>query len=148
MSNLTGTHRARVDRAAIALLLAYICLLPVSWSGLPFNIQWVDVLFPALLLCTIATRPSFQLARFDVVVLVYLLSSLLSLLGTTGLQHGLVQFAKHGYLALLYGVIVMLTAKAMPDDQQKCIDAGANDYMAKPIDVDKLLSLVRVWMPR
>lgn len=44
--------------------------------------------------------------------------------------------------------IVMLTAKAMPDDQQKCIDAGANDYMSKPIDVDKLLSLVRVWMPR
>jgi CheY-like chemotaxis protein len=30
----------------------------------------------------------------------------------------------------------------------KCIAAGANDYMAKPIDVDKLLSLVRVWMPR
>jgi CheY-like chemotaxis protein len=44
--------------------------------------------------------------------------------------------------------IVMLTAKAMPDDQQKCLEAGANDYMAKPIDVDKLLSLVRVWMPR
>lgn len=44
--------------------------------------------------------------------------------------------------------IVMLTAKAMPDDQQRCIEAGANDYMAKPIDVDKLLSLVRVWMPR
>lgn len=44
--------------------------------------------------------------------------------------------------------IIMLTAKAMPDDQQKCLDAGANDYMAKPIDVDKLLSLVRVWMPR
>jgi CheY-like chemotaxis protein/signal transduction histidine kinase/CHASE3 domain sensor protein len=44
--------------------------------------------------------------------------------------------------------IVMLTAKAMPDDQEKCLEAGANDYMAKPIDVDKLLSLVRVWMPR
>ena len=44
--------------------------------------------------------------------------------------------------------IVMLTAKAMPDDQQRCLEAGANDYMAKPIDVDKLLSLVRVWMPR
>jgi len=44
--------------------------------------------------------------------------------------------------------IVMLTAKAMPDDQQTCLEAGANDYMAKPIDVDKLLSLVRVWMPR
>lgn len=44
--------------------------------------------------------------------------------------------------------ILMLTAKAMPDDQARCIEAGANDYMAKPIDVDKLLSLVRVWMPR
>ena len=44
--------------------------------------------------------------------------------------------------------IIMLTAKAMPDDQARCLDAGANDYMAKPIDVDKLLSLVRVWMPR
>ena len=44
--------------------------------------------------------------------------------------------------------IIMLTAKAMPDDQARCIEAGANDYMAKPIDVDKLLSLVRVWMPR
>ncbi len=44
--------------------------------------------------------------------------------------------------------ILMLTAKAMPDDQRKCLEAGANDYMAKPIDVDKLLSLVRVWMPR
>ena len=44
--------------------------------------------------------------------------------------------------------IISLTAKAMPDDQQRCIEAGASDYMAKPLDVDKLLSLVRVWMPR
>ena len=44
--------------------------------------------------------------------------------------------------------IIMLTAKAMQDDQEKCIAAGANDYMAKPLDVEKLLSLVRVWMPR
>ena len=44
--------------------------------------------------------------------------------------------------------IIVLTAKAMPDDQQRCIEAGANDYMAKPLDVEKLLSLVRVWMPR
>ena len=44
--------------------------------------------------------------------------------------------------------IITLTAKAMPDDQQNCIEAGANDYMAKPLDVEKLLSLVRVWMPR
>ena len=44
--------------------------------------------------------------------------------------------------------VIALTAKAMPDDQQRCIEAGANDYMAKPLDVDKLLSLVRVWMPK
>ncbi|WP_426237801.1 response regulator [Pararhizobium sp. DWP1-1-3] len=44
--------------------------------------------------------------------------------------------------------VIALTAKAMPDDQKRCIDAGANDYMAKPLDVEKLLSLVRVWMPR
>jgi signal transduction histidine kinase/CheY-like chemotaxis protein/CHASE3 domain sensor protein len=44
--------------------------------------------------------------------------------------------------------ILMLTAKAMPDDQERCLAAGANDYMAKPLDVDKLLSLVRVWMSR
>lgn len=44
--------------------------------------------------------------------------------------------------------IITLTAKAMPDDQRRCIEAGANDYMAKPVDVEKLLSLVRVWMPR
>jgi CheY-like chemotaxis protein len=44
--------------------------------------------------------------------------------------------------------IIMLTAKAMRDDQENCIAAGANDYLAKPLDVEKLLSLVRVWMPR
>jgi signal transduction histidine kinase/DNA-binding response OmpR family regulator/CHASE3 domain sensor protein len=43
--------------------------------------------------------------------------------------------------------IIMLTAKAMPDDQERCLSSGANDYMAKPLDVEKLLSLVRVWMP-
>ncbi|MBP1876241.1 CheY-like chemotaxis protein [Ensifer adhaerens] len=44
--------------------------------------------------------------------------------------------------------IIMLTAKAMPQDQQQSIDAGANDYLAKPLDVDKLLSLARVWISR
>jgi CheY-like chemotaxis protein/CHASE3 domain sensor protein len=42
--------------------------------------------------------------------------------------------------------IIALTAKAMKDDQQQCIAAGASDYMAKPIEVEKLLSLLRVWM--
>jgi len=44
--------------------------------------------------------------------------------------------------------IIALTAKAMRDDQLKCLAAGANDYIAKPLDVEKLLSLVRVWMPK
>ena len=44
--------------------------------------------------------------------------------------------------------IIALTAKAMKDDQEKCLAAGANDYISKPLDVEKLLSLVRVWMPK
>ena len=44
--------------------------------------------------------------------------------------------------------IIALTAKAMRDDQEKCLAAGANDYIAKPLDVEKLLSLARVWMPK
>jgi CheY-like chemotaxis protein/signal transduction histidine kinase/CHASE3 domain sensor protein len=44
--------------------------------------------------------------------------------------------------------IIALTAKAMADDHDKSLAAGANDYIAKPLDVEKLLSLVRVWMPK
>ncbi|HEU4590498.1 MAG TPA: response regulator [Steroidobacteraceae bacterium] len=44
--------------------------------------------------------------------------------------------------------MIALTAKAMPDDQQRCLAAGANDYITKPIDVDKLVSLIRIWMPQ
>ena len=44
--------------------------------------------------------------------------------------------------------IIALTAKAMRDDQEKCLQAGANDYIAKPLDVEMLLSLLRVWMPK
>jgi CheY-like chemotaxis protein len=44
--------------------------------------------------------------------------------------------------------IIALTAKAMKDDQDRCLSAGANDYIAKPLDVEKLMSLVRVWMPK
>ncbi|QWT21376.1 response regulator [Bacillus sp. NP157] len=42
--------------------------------------------------------------------------------------------------------VIALTAKAMPDDQQQALQAGASDYVAKPLDVDKLLSLIRVWL--
>ncbi|QVM85713.1 response regulator [Novosphingobium decolorationis] len=44
--------------------------------------------------------------------------------------------------------IIALTAKAMERDHRECLEAGANDYLPKPLDIDKLLSLVRVWMPR
>jgi PAS domain S-box-containing protein len=44
--------------------------------------------------------------------------------------------------------IIAVTAKAMRDDQEKCLEAGTNDYLSKPVDLDKLLSLIRVWMPK
>uniref|UniRef100_UPI00356B1A88 response regulator n=1 Tax=Polaromonas sp. TaxID=1869339 RepID=UPI00356B1A88 len=43
--------------------------------------------------------------------------------------------------------IIAVTAKAMKDDQEQCLQAGSNDYLAKPIDLDRLFSLLRVWMP-
>ena len=44
--------------------------------------------------------------------------------------------------------IIAVTAKAMKDDQDLCMKAGANDYLAKPIDLDRLFSLIRVWLPK
>ncbi|MGC9985769.1 MAG: response regulator, partial [Polyangia bacterium] len=44
--------------------------------------------------------------------------------------------------------IIALTAKAMPNDREECLRAGADDYIAKPLDVDKLLSLIKVWIPK
>jgi CheY-like chemotaxis protein len=44
--------------------------------------------------------------------------------------------------------LIAVTAKAMKGDRQKCLDAGASDYISKPVDIDILLALIRVWLGR
>ena len=42
--------------------------------------------------------------------------------------------------------VIAVTAKAMKEDREKCIQAGASDYAAKPVDIDQIISVLRVWL--
>jgi CheY-like chemotaxis protein len=50
--------------------------------------------------------------------------------------------------AIAHIPLIAVTAKAMKGDRQKCLDAGASDYISKPVDIDILIALVRVWLGR
>jgi len=83
---------------------------------------------------TLATQPGFDLILMDVMLPVI-----------DGIEVTRRVRAQHRFANL---PILAITAKAMKGDRDMCLAAGANDYLPKPVDVDRLLSLLRVWLYR
>ena len=106
-----ATRRLPLDGVAGALLLVYVCLLPIHWSPLPFNLQWADVVFPLLLLVTVASRPVFRLTSLDLLVVAYVVAALPSFLVTPDVRASSVQFAKDVYMAGLYVVVAIVASR-------------------------------------
>jgi hypothetical protein len=98
-------------RPAEALFLLYVCILPLHWSPLPFNLQWADLLFPVLFVAAFAARPAIRPTTLDVLVAVYVLGAIPSFLSTPDRRASAIQFAKDVYMALLYVTVVATAAR-------------------------------------
>ncbi|MEW5984324.1 MAG: O-antigen ligase family protein [Acidobacteriota bacterium] len=106
-----------IGRAAAALVLSYICLSVVFWSPLPWNMQWCDVLFAALLVLAILARPPFRLSFLDVLVIAYLCSAVPSLATSTVPGSSVIGLTKQAYLAVVYGLVAVLVAQFLTPSQ-------------------------------
>jgi hypothetical protein len=100
-------------RLTAGLTAAYLVLVPVSWSSLPWNIQWADVAFIGLCVSLLLTRPwaRTKLHPVDLLVGLYLVGSLGSFAGTSDVSRSLLELAKHGYLAVVYAVFSLLARR-------------------------------------
>jgi O-antigen ligase len=99
-------------RAGHGLVVAYVLLLPISWSPFPANVQWSEIVFAILLLCLMmrgrGVIPWFH--PLDALVVAYLVGGLVSVIGASDLARSLLQYAKHLYVGLVYCVFASIGA--------------------------------------